>query len=72
MAQQTLIEDSTGEFPTINLVTSNWIFHEVQIHQGPALSNEAPMIDSRMERDVISMHKEQALQLARAILKYYE
>lgn len=72
MVQQTLIEDSTDEFPTINLVTENWIAHEVQIHQGPAFSLKSPLIEDSMQRDVISMHKEQALQLARAILKHYE
>lgn len=74
MAKEFLVQDPTVDYPTVNvaLCTSFLIRGEIQLHQGARLGSQDPMLDAvALERDVVSMSREQAILVARKILELF-
>lgn len=70
MAKQQIVADKEDSYPALNVAFCETVFiNEIQIHQGAALTEEVPTLESDMPRDVISMSKEQAVALAHLILE---
>lgn len=71
MALELVVVDKTGEFPVVNLAFARIFNDEVQIHQGPAGCEEVPTLASNLQRDVISLGRDQAIELANKIITHY-
>lgn len=72
MIKQSTLKDPRNDYPALNIVIADFNLDEVQIHQGAALSEEIPTLGSDMKRDVVSISKEQAIELAHLILETYK
>lgn len=72
MAVQVVVKDETKEYPVVNLAFTKILNDEVQIHQGPAFSTEVPTLENfSMKRDVVSMGRDQAINMANQIIEHY-